>query len=108
VPLPRVAVGRPWCVGAAIKISGSGGLARRVTTTSAVDAVLTLVAAAITSIAVFVVILGPVATGVAVVAMGRARRRGRQWLGRWGRNVGVEHHRGSQRPGTVYVKLLQE
>jgi hypothetical protein len=108
VPLPRVAIGRPWCVGPAIEISGGGGLARRVTTASAVDAVLAVVVAAITSIAVFVVILGPVATGVAVVAMGWARRCGRRWIGHWGRNVGVEHHRGSQRPGTVYVKLLQE
>jgi hypothetical protein len=58
VPLPRVAVGRPWCVGPAVETSGGGGLARRTTTTPAVGAVLAIVAAAITAIAVFVVILG--------------------------------------------------
>jgi hypothetical protein len=107
VPLPRVAIGRPRCVGPAVGTSGGGGLARRATTTSAVGAVLVVVAAAITAIAVFVVILGPVATGAAVAAMGRARRRGRQWLDRWGRSVGVERRRGRQRPSTVHVNLLQ-
>jgi hypothetical protein len=72
VPLPRVAVGRPRCVGPTVGTSGGGGLARRATTASAVGAVLAVVAAAITVIAVFVVILGPVATGAAVAAMGRA------------------------------------
>jgi hypothetical protein len=62
VPLPRVAVGRPQCVGPAIKTSGGGGLARRAPTTSTVGAVLAIVAAAITAIVVFVVVLGPVAT----------------------------------------------
>jgi hypothetical protein len=87
VPLTRVAVGRPRCVGPAVGTSGGGGLARRATTASAV------VAAAITAIVVSVIGLGPVATGVAVAAMGRARR----WHG----------HRGSRRPGTVHVNLLQ-
>jgi hypothetical protein len=82
------------------------GLARRATTASAACVVLTVVATAITAIAVFIVILGLVATGVAVAAMGWARRRGRRWLGRRGCNVGVERRRGSQRPGTVHVKLL--
>jgi hypothetical protein len=76
--------------------------------TSAAGAVFTIVAAVITAIAIFVVILGPVATGAAVAAMGRARRRGRRWLGCRGCNVVVERRRDSQRPDTVNVKLLQE
>jgi hypothetical protein len=82
MPLPRVAIGRPRCVGPAIGTSGGGGLARRATTASATGAVLVVVAAAITAIAVFIVILGPVVTGAAIAAMGWARRRGRRWLGR--------------------------
>jgi hypothetical protein len=105
VPLPWVAIGQPRCVGPAVGISGGGGLARRATTTSVVGAVLAVVAVAITTIVVFVVILGPVAT---VAAMGRARRRGRRWFVHRGCNVGVEHLRGSRRPDTIYVKLLQE
>jgi hypothetical protein len=108
VPLPRVTVGQPRCIGPVIRTSRGGGLARRATTTSAAGAVLAVVAATVTTIAVFVVILGPVATSAAVAGMGRARRRGRWWLGRWGYNVGVERRRGSRRPGTVHVKLLQE
>jgi hypothetical protein len=108
VPLPHVVVGRARCVGPSVRISGGSGLVRRSPTAFAAGAVLAVVAAVITAIAIFVVILGLVATGVAVAVMGRARRRGRRWLGRWGRNVGVEHRRGSRRPGTVYVKLLQE
>jgi hypothetical protein len=80
-----------------------GGLARRDTTTSVVGAILAVVPAAITAIMVFVGILGPVTT---VAVMGRARRRGRRWLGRWVRNVGVERRRGNWRPGTVHVNLL--
>jgi hypothetical protein len=57
---------------------------------------------------VFVVILGPVVTGAAIAAMVQARQRGRRRLGRRGCNVGVERRRGSWRPGTVHVKLLQE
>jgi hypothetical protein len=106
VPLPRVAVGRTRCVGPAVGTSGGGGLTRRATTTSTTGAVLAVVAAAITAIAVFVVGLGPVAIGATVAAMGRARRRGRRWLGCWGRNVGVERRRGSRRSGTVHVNLL--
>jgi hypothetical protein len=106
VPLSRVAVGRPQCVGPAVRTSGGGGLARRATTTSVAGPVLAVVSAAITAIAVFVVIVGPVATGAAVAAMGRARRCGRRWLGRWGRNVGVKRRRGSRRSDTVHVKLL--
>jgi hypothetical protein len=75
---------------------------------SAAVAVLTVVAAAITAIVIFVVVLVPVATGAVVTVIGRARRRGRRWLGRWGRSVGVERRRGSQRPGTVHVNLLQQ
>jgi hypothetical protein len=104
VALSRVAVGRPRCVGPAVGTSGGGGLARRATMASAVVAVL---AAAITAIAIFVVVLVPVATGAVVSAIGWARRRGRRWLGRRGRSVGVERHRGSRRPGTVHVNLLQ-
>jgi hypothetical protein len=74
----------------------------------AAGAVLAVVAAAITAIAVFVVILGPVATGAAVAAMGWVRRCRRWWLGRQGCNVGVEHRRGGRRSGTIHVKLLQE
>jgi hypothetical protein len=58
VPLPRVAVGLPRCIGSAVGTSGGGGLARRATTTSVVIAVLAVVAAAITTIAVFVVVVG--------------------------------------------------
>jgi hypothetical protein len=108
VPLPRVAVGQSRCVGPAVGTSGGGGLARRATTASAAGAILAIVAAAITAITVFVVILGPVATDAVVAAMGRVRRRGRQWLSRRGRNIGVERRRGSRRPNTVHVKLLQE
>jgi hypothetical protein len=75
---------------------------------SAAGAVLAVVATAITAIAIFVVILGPVATGAAVATIGRARWRGRRWLGRRGCNIGVERRRGSRRSGTVHVKLLQE
>jgi hypothetical protein len=82
VPLPRVAIGRPRRVGLTVGTSGGGGLARRATTASATGAVLVVVAVAITAIAVFVMILGPVATGAAVATMGWARRRGRRWLGR--------------------------
>jgi hypothetical protein len=70
VPLPRVVVGRPRCVGPAVLTSGGGGLARRATTASAAIAVLAVVAAVITAIAVFVVVLVLVATGVAVFAIG--------------------------------------
>jgi hypothetical protein len=107
VPLPRVAVGQPRCVGPAVGTSGGGGLARRDTMASTVGAVLAVVAVAITAIAVFVVILGPIATDAAVAAMGRARWHERRWLGRRGCNVGVERHRGSRRSGTIHVKLLQ-
>jgi hypothetical protein len=106
VLLPRVAVGRPRCIGLAVGISGGGGLARRATTAPAAGAILAVVAAFITAITVFVVILGPVATGVAVATMAWVRRRGRRWLGRRGCNAGVECHRGSRRSGTVHVKLL--
>jgi hypothetical protein len=106
VPLPRVAVGRSRCVGPAVGTNGGGGLARRATTASAAITVLAVVAAAITAIAVFVVLV-PVATSAAVSAIGRARRRGRRWLGCRGRSVGVERRRGSRGPGTVHVNLLQ-
>jgi hypothetical protein len=107
VPLPWVAVGQPQCVSPTVGTSGGGGLARRATTTSAAIAVLTIVAAAITAIAVFVVVLVPVAVDAAISAIGRARRRGRWWLGCRGCDVGVERHQGSRRPGTVHVNLLQ-
>jgi hypothetical protein len=107
VPLSRVAVGRPRCVGPADGTSGGGGLVRRATTTTAVVVVLAVVVAAITTIAVFVVVLGPVATGAPVSAIGRARRCGSRWLGRRGRNVGEERRRDSRRLDTVHVNLLQ-
>jgi hypothetical protein len=111
VPLPRVVVGRPRCVGPVVETSGGGGLIRRATTTAAAGAVLAVVAATITAIAIFVVGLGPIATDatVATVAtMGRVRRRGGWWLGHRGHNIGVERRRGSRRPGTVHVNLLQK
>jgi hypothetical protein len=74
VPLPRVVVGRPWCVGPAVGTSGDGGLARRATTASTAVVVLAVVSADITAIAVFVVVLVSVDTGAAVSAIGRARR----------------------------------
>jgi hypothetical protein len=107
VPLPRVVVGRPWCVGPAVRTSGGGGMAKRATTASATIAVLAVVAAAITAIAVFIVVLVPVATGAAVSTIERARHRGRWWLGRRGRNVGVERRRSSWRPDAIHVNLLQ-
>jgi hypothetical protein len=107
VPLPQVAAGRPWCVCPTVGTSGGCGLARRATTDSAAIVVLAVVAAAITAIAVFVVVLVLVATGATVSVIGRARWQGRQWLGCRGRSVGVEHRRGSRRPGTVHVNLLQ-
>jgi hypothetical protein len=107
MPLPRVAIGRPRCVGPAVETGGGGGLARRATTASATIAALAVVAAAITAITVFVVVLVPVATCAAVSAIGQARRRGRRWLGHRGRSIGIECRRGSRRPGTVHVNLLQ-
>jgi hypothetical protein len=104
VPLPRVAVGRPWCVGPAVGTSGADDLARRATTASATVTVLAVVAAVITAIAVFVVVLVLVAT---VFTIGRASWRGRWWLGRRGCSVGVEHRWGSRRPDTVHVNLPQ-
>jgi hypothetical protein len=71
VPLPWVVVGRPRCVGPTIRNRGGGGLARRATTTSAAGAILALVAATMTAIAVFVVILGGC----------HWRRRCRHWAG---------------------------
>jgi hypothetical protein len=75
VPLPRVAVGRPRCVGPTVGTSGGGGLARKAITASTVIAVLAFVAAAITAIVIFVIVLVPVVTGAAVSAIGWARRR---------------------------------
>jgi hypothetical protein len=63
-----VAVGRPWRVGPAVG-NGGGGFARRAITTSVVGAVLAIVAAAMTAIAVFVVVLGPVATDATIATM---------------------------------------
>jgi hypothetical protein len=102
-----VVVERPRCVGPVVETSGGGGLARRATTTSAVVDVLAIVAAAITAIAVFVVVLVPVVTGAVVSAIGWARRRGRRWLGRRGHSVGVEHRRSRRRPDTGHVNLLK-
>jgi hypothetical protein len=98
VPLPQVIVGRPRCVGAIDGTSGGGGLTKRVTAASTAGVVFAVVATVITAIAVFVVVLGPVATGAAVSAIEQVRRRGRRWLGRWGCNVGVEHHRAAGGP----------
>jgi hypothetical protein len=59
VPLSRVAVGGPRCIGPAVGTSGDDGLARRATTTSAAVTYLAVVAAVITVIVVFVVVLIP-------------------------------------------------
>jgi hypothetical protein len=83
VPLSRVAVGRPRCVGPIVGTSGGGGLARRATTTSVAVAVLAVVAAIIITIAVFVIVLVLIAIGAAVFVIGRARRRGRPGTQRW-------------------------
>jgi hypothetical protein len=77
-----VAVGQPRCVGPVVGTSGGGGLVKRATMASVAVAVLGVVAAIITAIAVFVVVLVPVAIGATISAIGRARRRGRRWLGR--------------------------
>jgi hypothetical protein len=53
VPLPRVAICQPWCVGLAIGTSGDGGLARRATLTFTDVVVLVVVAVVIIVIAVF-------------------------------------------------------
>jgi hypothetical protein len=55
-----------------------------------------------TAITVFVLVLRP------VTAIAWVRQLGRQRLGCRGCNIGVEHRRGSRRPDTVYVNLLQE
>jgi hypothetical protein len=107
VPLTRVTVSRPRCVGPAIGTSGGGGLARRATTASTAVAVLAVVTATITAIEVFIVVLVPVATGAAISTIGRARRCGRWWLSHRGHSVSVERRRGSRRPGTIHVNLLQ-
>jgi hypothetical protein len=107
VPLPRVAVGRPRCVGPVVGTSWGGGLVRRAITAFVTVVVLAVVATAITAIAVFVVVLVPVVISAAVSTIGRVRRCGRQWLGCRGRNVGVERRWGSRRPDTVHVNLLQ-
>jgi hypothetical protein len=77
------------------------------TTQKAVLSRLAIVAATITAIAVFVVVLGPVVTGATVSIIRRVRRRGRWWLGCRGCNADVEHRQGSRMPGTVHVNLLQ-
>jgi hypothetical protein len=73
VPLSRVAVGQPRCVGPAVGTNGGSGLARRATTTSVAGVVLVVVATASTAIVIFIVILGPVATCAAIVVMGQVR-----------------------------------
>jgi hypothetical protein len=103
VPLPRVAVSRPWHAGSAVRGSGDGGLARRAITTATAITVPAVVATAMTAIAVLVVILVPVAT---VATAGWARRRGGWWPGYRGRSVGVERRWGSRRICTIHVYLL--
>jgi hypothetical protein len=68
-----VVIGRPQCVGPAVETSEGGGLAKRATMAFTVVVVLADVAAAITAIAVFVVVLVPVATGAIISAIGQAR-----------------------------------
>jgi hypothetical protein len=46
VPLPRVAVSRPWHAGSAVRGSGGGGLAKRVITAATAVVVPTVVATA--------------------------------------------------------------
>jgi hypothetical protein len=72
VPLPWVDVGWPRGVGPTGGTSGGGGLARRATTATAATG-LDVVAAAITAIVIFVVVLGLVATGATAYAIGRVR-----------------------------------
>ncbi len=64
VPLPRVAVGRPRCVGPAVGTNGGGGLARRAITVATAVAVPVVVATTMTVVAVLVVVLVPVAAVV--------------------------------------------
>jgi hypothetical protein len=61
VPLPRVAVSRPWRAGSAVRGSGDGGLARRAITAATAVAVPAVVATAMTTVTVLVVVLVPVA-----------------------------------------------
>jgi hypothetical protein len=56
VPLPRVAVSRPWCIGSAIGASGGGGLVGRATTASITVVVLAVVATTIAAVTVFIVV----------------------------------------------------
>jgi hypothetical protein len=104
VPLPPVAVSRPWRAGSAVRGSGGGGLDRRAITAATAVVVPAVVA---TAVAVLVVVLVSVATVAAVATAGRARRRGVWWPGCGGRSVGVERRWGSRRTCTIHVELLQ-
>jgi hypothetical protein len=87
VPLPRVAVSRPWRASSAIRGSGDGGLARRAITAAIAVVVPAIIATTMTAVAVLIVVLVPVAT---VATAGWVRRRGGWWPGCRGRSVGVE------------------
>jgi hypothetical protein len=104
VPLPQVAVSRPWHVGFAIRGSGDGGLARRASAAATAVVVPAVVATTMIAIVIIVVVLVPVATVAAIAATGRARQHGGRRPECRGRNVGVERHRGSQRTCTIHVE----
>jgi hypothetical protein len=59
VPLPRVAISRPWHAGSAIRGSGGGGLARRAITAATAVVVPAVVATSMTVVAVLVIVLVP-------------------------------------------------
>jgi hypothetical protein len=107
VPLPRVAVSRPWSVGSAVRGSGDGGLARRAITAAAAVAVPAVVATAMTTVTVLVVVLVPVATVAAIATVGWARRHGGCWPGCQGHSIGVEHRWGNPTIYTIHADLLQ-
>jgi hypothetical protein len=107
VPLPRVAIIRPWHAGSTVIGSGGGGLARRAITATTVVVVPAVVATTMTAIVVLVVVLVPVATVSAVATAGWARWCGGWWPGCWGLDIGVECCWGNRRIHTIYVDLLQ-
>jgi hypothetical protein len=107
VPLPWLAISRPWCSSSAVRGSGGGDLARRAITAATAIAVPAVAATAMTAVAVLVVVLVPVAAVAAVGSTGWVRRCGGWWPSCRGRSVGVVHRWGSRRTCTIHVDLLQ-